>query len=153
MRSLARHSLLIVATIGAGATLAVTATGHGSRRVPTTFPTTQDQPFAEPRVLASRNGVLATTLTVSPTTYEVAGTRIRGKAYDGAFIGPTMRVRPGDRIELRFRNQLDEATNIHFHGFHVSPAGISDNVLRMIPAHRTVPVVVRIPADMAPGTY
>jgi len=145
--------LLVVVVVGAGAGLAVSATGHGSRRVPTTFATTQGQPFAEPRVLTSRDGVLATTLTVSPTTYEVAGTPIRGKAYDGAFIGPTMRVRPGDRIELRFRNQLDEATNIHFHGFHVSPAGISDNVLRMIPAHRTVPVVVRIPADMAPGTY
>src|SRR3954468_5487762 len=127
MRSLPRWSLLVVVVVGAGAGLAVSATGHGSRRVLTTFATTQGQPFAEPRVLTSRDGVLATTLTVSPTTYEVAGTPIRGKAYDGAFIGPTMRVRPGDRIELRFRNQLDEATNIHFHGFHVSPAGISDN--------------------------
>src|SRR4051812_38237575 len=90
MRSLPRWSLLVVVVVGAGAGLAVSATGHGSRHAPTTFPTTQGQPFAEPRVLTSRDGVLATTLTVSPATYEVAGTPIRGKAYDGAFIGRTI---------------------------------------------------------------
>ena len=104
-------------------------------------------------MLRSRHGVLAATLTVSPTTYRVAGTPIRGKAYDGSFIGPTMRLRPGDTIRLRFRNELDEPTNIHFHGFHTSPSGISDNVLRVIPAHSTQPVVVKVPRDMAPGTY
>jgi len=121
--------------------------------VPTTFPTIQNQPFAEPPVLASRGGVLRIDLRVSATTYAVAGTPIRGQAYDGTFIGPTLRVRPGDTISMRFHNQLSEPTNIHFHGFHASPSGISDNVLRIIPAHRTVPVRVRIPQDMAPGTY
>jgi suppressor of ftsI len=121
--------------------------------VPTTFPTIQGQPFAEPPVLASRGGVLRIDLRVSATTYAVAGTPIRGQAYDGTFIGPTLRVRPGDTISMRFHNQLSEPTNIHFHGFHASPSGISDNVLRIIPAHRTVPVRVRIPRDMAPGTY
>jgi FtsP/CotA-like multicopper oxidase with cupredoxin domain len=121
--------------------------------VPTTFPTIQGQPFAEPPVLASRGGVLRIDLRVSATTYAVAGTPIRGQAYDGTFIGPTLRVRPDDTISMRFHNQLSEPTNIHFHGFHASPSGISDNVLRIIPAHRTVPVRVRIPQDMAPGTY
>jgi suppressor of ftsI len=141
----------LAATAGLPVTLSALATG--TTPVPTTFPTVQGRPFAQPSVLRSRRGVLATTLTVSPTRYEVAGTRIRGKAYDGSFIGPTMWVRPGDRIVLRFRNQLDQPTNIHFHGFHTSPSGISDNVLRVIPAHSTVPVVVRVPRDMAPGTY
>jgi FtsP/CotA-like multicopper oxidase with cupredoxin domain len=125
----------------------------GAALVPTTFPTIQGRPFAEPPVLASRGGALRATLRVGATTYSVAGTPIRGQAYDGSFIGPTLRVRPGDTIALRFRNQLDEPTNIHFHGFHASPSGISDNVLRVIPARSTVRVRVKIPRDMAPGTY
>src|SRR4051812_48833029 len=90
----------------AGLSVTLSALANGDARVPTTFPTVQGRPFAEPGVLRSRHGVLATTLTVSPTRYEVAGTRIRGKAYDGSFIGPTMWVRPGDRIVLGFRNRL-----------------------------------------------
>lgn len=125
----------------------------GAALVPTTFPTIQGRPFAEPPVLASHGGVLRATLRVAATSYSVAGTRIRGQAYDGSFIGPTLRLRPGDTIALRFRNLLDEPTNIHFHGFHASPSGISDNVLRVIPARSTVRVRVHIPRDMAPGTY
>src|SRR5919112_5079599 len=116
------RTFAIGAVLVTGSVAATAATHRAAGRpVPTTFPTVQGQPFAEPAVLRSRGGVLATTLTVAPTTYRVAGTPIRGKAYDGAFIGPTLRVHPGDRIELRFRNELDEPTNIHFHGFHVSP--------------------------------
>jgi suppressor of ftsI len=149
------RSFLIATVLAAGAvaTAAGMAGGKAPDPVPTTFPTQQGQPFAEPRVLSSSNGVLATTLTVSRATYQVGGTPIRGKSYDGTFVGPTLRVSPGDRIVIRFENQLNQVTNIHFHGFHVSPSGISDNVLRMIPPHRTVPVVVQVPADMAPGTY
>src|SRR5690349_8099009 len=70
--------------------------------VPTTFPAIQGQPFAEPPVLDSRGGVLRIDLRVSATTYAVAGTPIRGRAYNRTFIGPTLRLRPGDTISTRF---------------------------------------------------
>ena len=130
----------------------IVAQGQGTQ-VPTTFPTVQGQPFSETPSLVSANGVLAIDLRVTATTYTVAGTPISGKAYDGRFIGPTLRVKQGDRIEMTFRNDLDQPTNIHFHGFRVSPSGISDNVLRTIPARTTAPVRVDIPKDMEPGTY
>jgi FtsP/CotA-like multicopper oxidase with cupredoxin domain len=148
-----RRAVLIGVALAVAFAGLAAAAGEDSPPVPTTFPTVQGQPFAEPPVLASRAGVLRIDLRVSATTYAVAGTSIRGQAYDGTFVGPTLRVRPGDTISMRFHNQLSEPTNIHFHGFHASPSGISDNVLRIIPAHRTVPVRVRIPRDMAPGTY
>ena len=130
----------------------IVAQGQGTQ-VPTTFPTVQGQPFSETPSLVSANGVLAIDLRVTATTYTVAGTPISGKAYDGRFIGPTLRVKQGDRIEMTFRNDLDQPTNIHFHGFRVSPSGISDNVLRTISARTTAPVRVDIPKDMEPGTY
>jgi FtsP/CotA-like multicopper oxidase with cupredoxin domain len=145
----------LVALIAVAASFAagvIVAQGQGTQ-VPTTFPTVQGQPFSEPPRLVSANGVLAVDLRVTPTTFTVAGTPISGKAYNGVFIGPTLRVRAGDRIEMTFRNELDQPTNIHFHGFRVSPSGISDNVLRVIPARTTAPVRVEIPKDMEPGTY
>jgi suppressor of ftsI len=142
-------SVVVAASFAAGV---LVAQGQGTQ-VPTTFPTVQGQPFSEAPSLVSANGVLAIDLRVTATTFTVAGTPISGKAYDGRFIGPTLRVKPGDRIEMTFRNELDQPTNIHFHGFRVSPSGISDNVLRTIPARTTAPVRVDIPPDMEPGTY
>jgi FtsP/CotA-like multicopper oxidase with cupredoxin domain len=147
--------VLVLALTVAAATIAASqmAAVAQAPTVETTFPTTQGQPFAEPPSLRSANGVLAIDLRVTETTYDVAGTPIVGQAYDGRFVGPTLRVRPGDRIEMTFRNELDEPTNIHFHGFRVSPSGIADNVLRIIPARTTAPVRVDLPSDLEPGTY
>ena len=146
---------LAVTVATAGLTLVACGAAVSTRgsAVPTTFPAEQGQPFAEPPELRARRGVLRARLRVAETRFTVAGRRLLGKSYNGSFIGPTLRVRPGDRIEFDLVNRLDEPTNIHFHGFHVSPAGISDNVLRTIRARTTGKVVVRTPRDMAPGTY
>ena len=62
-------------------------------------------------------------------------------------IGPTLRVRPGDKLDILFRNSLNyeksagdgghsttnphgfDVINLHTHGLHVSPQSPSDNVL------------------------
>jgi FtsP/CotA-like multicopper oxidase with cupredoxin domain len=35
---------------------------------------------------------------------------VRAKVYDGRFPGPTLRVRPGDTLELRVVNRMGEPT-------------------------------------------
>jgi FtsP/CotA-like multicopper oxidase with cupredoxin domain len=52
--------------------------------------------------------------------------------YNGSFPGPTMRVQEGDRVRIRFRNNLDQPTNLHFHGLHIPPTGLADNPFRMV---------------------
>ncbi len=118
-----------------------------------TFAVEEHQPFSEPRELRSSGGELAARLTVGEGPVDVGGTSLVAKSYDGSFPGPTMVVSPGDSIRLDLVNTLDEPTNIHFHGFHTSPSGIADNVLRTIPASTTEPVAVPVPADMPPGVY
>jgi len=118
-----------------------------------TFDVAERQSFSEPPELIARGGQLQATLTIAEGKLEVAGSSVKGKSYNGSFPGPTMRVAPGDWIRLRFRNRLDEGTNIHFHGFHTSPSGIADNVLRSIPAHTTAKVALPVPDDMSPGIY
>jgi suppressor of ftsI len=109
--------------------------------------------FTEPAVLRSRDGLLATTLTVDEGRRAVAGSEVQAKSYNGQFIGPTLRVRPGDLLDLHLVNRLGEPTNLHEHGFHVSPVGLSDNVLRTMPSGSTNTVRVRLPRDLSPGTY
>ena len=38
---------------------------------------------------------------------------------NGAYLGPTIRCRAGDRVTLRVKNTLMEATALHWHGLHV----------------------------------
>jgi FtsP/CotA-like multicopper oxidase with cupredoxin domain len=63
----------------------------------------------------------------------VNGAAARLLTYEGSFIAPTIRAQPGDVVVLRFRNGLPattarnmlgytkNVTNVHVHGWHVSP--------------------------------
>jgi suppressor of ftsI len=109
--------------------------------------------FREPPVLRSRHGVLRATLTVDDTVVDVADARVPAKVYKRSFPGPTLRVGPGDLLELRVVNHLPEPTNLQERGFHVSPIGISDNVLRTMAGRSANEGRVRMPRNIAPGTY
>ena len=109
--------------------------------------------FPEPSEFVSENGVLRGTLTAEETAVELTGMQVQARVYNGAFVGPTLRVNPGDRIELDLVNNLSEMTNIHVHGLHVSPNGKSDNIFREIMAGETGQVVVDLPADHPSGTF
>ena len=72
--------------------------------------------------------------------------------------GPTLHVRPGGRIELRFLNYMNQPTNIHYHGLHVAPNGKSDNIFRTFAAAvGDVPSdnmsIVDVPLNQPAGTY
>ena len=61
-------------------------------------------------------------------------------------------VFPGDRIELNLINNLNEPTNLHWHGFHVSPANNSDNIFLEVGPGKTQHYSVYIPKDHPLGT-
>src|SRR5688572_27211419 len=80
-----------------------------------------------PRQLYSRRGRLALTLEADEQEVFVAGQLRKAIVYNGSFPAPTLVVDPGDRIAVTLVNRLADATNLHTHGFHVSPEGNSDN--------------------------
>jgi FtsP/CotA-like multicopper oxidase with cupredoxin domain len=110
-------------------------------------------PFSEPPELVSSNGVLDVAITSAPTMLDVSGMEVRGESYNGTFVGPTLHVEPGDQIRLSLQNDLQQMTNIHFHGFHVSPSGMSDNVLRHVAAGATASYVIDIPPTHEQGLF
>ncbi|WP_144728412.1 multicopper oxidase domain-containing protein [Candidatus Nitrosocosmicus arcticus] len=74
------------------------------------------------------NEVLQTTIIASKQESKLANQSIPTMVYNGSLVGPTLLASPGDQIELKLVNSLDEPTNLHFHGLHVSPSNNSDNV-------------------------
>ena len=111
------------------------------------------RPLQQPRQLRSRNGELKVDLDARRHVIDVAGAPLEAQPFNGGLIGPTLRVRPGDRLEVTIRNGTAEQTNIHYHGLHVRPTGDSDNVFRVFEPATTVRSVVNLPGDHAPGTY
>lgn len=151
--SIAVALLAAAALVGCGA-----QEDRGSAGTPTT-PTGADWrpvsglPFEEPVQLRSRRGVLRVELTAEKGMTEVSGAPVIAQPFNGRLVGPTLHVKPGETIEATIKNATDEATNIHWHGLHVRPTGISDNVFRTFRPGQTVQSIVRLPRDHAPGTY
>src|SRR5262249_311046 len=142
-----------------------------------------NQPLHNPPVEQAVHGRLQTTLTVQytdPRTTSLGGCPVTLRTYNGALVGPTLRVKPGEVLNILLNNALpreapdqrgaqvkeegDNAfietrphsfntTNLHTHGLHVSPVGNSDNVLLAIPPQTQLPYEIKVPANHPAGTY
>src|SRR5688572_16207328 len=104
--------------------------------------------------LRSQGGTLRAALEAAPGSLELGGTTVRGALfYNGRTPAATWRVKPGDRVQVDVSNALSEHTNLHFHGFHVSPSGKADNVFTMISSGGTFSYDVPLPATHPPGLH
>ncbi len=92
------------------------------------------------------------TLTAAPARMALVGeTETAVYAYNGSIPGPTLEFREGDRVQVRFRNDLPEPTTVHWHGLHI-PADADGS-----PLHPVAPGEERVYAFTIPygtaGTY
>ena len=70
--------------------------------------------------LATEQGVVHAALIAAPARLEmVDGLETDVYAYNGRVPGPTLELREGDRVTIRFRNDLPEATTVHWHGLQI----------------------------------
>lgn len=127
------------------------------------------QPLIEAPVLRPKDREVNTTLTVEYADHEIAGCMTHLRRYNGALVGPTFRVKPGDTLNINLKNMLPvdhtpppedintphnfNVTNFHTHGLHVSPTGNSDNVLISINPQSSWFVEIKIPANHPTGTF
>lgn len=56
--------------------------------------------------------------------------------FNGAYLGPTLRCRSGERVRIKVTNALREATAVHWHGLHV-PARMDGGPRQAIAAGAT----------------
>ena len=47
------------------------------------------------------------------------GRKTQTAGINGPYLGPTLRMRRGDKVSLTVENQLDQVTTMHWHGMHV----------------------------------
>jgi FtsP/CotA-like multicopper oxidase with cupredoxin domain len=70
--------------------------------------------------LSSEPGVMEVQITAAPARISlVPGMETEVYAYNGIIPGPTLEVTEGDRVIVRFRNELPHSTTIHWHGIHL----------------------------------
>lgn len=94
------------------------------------------------------------TLTARPATLALAsGRTVPALTFNGTVPGPPIRVRQGEVVEVRLRNELpDRGVTLHWHGYHVPNAedgvpGLTQQAVRRGGEH-----VYRFRADQ-PGSY
>jgi FtsP/CotA-like multicopper oxidase with cupredoxin domain len=109
--------------------------------------------FPEPPLRYSRNGVLETTLRASVSAVRINHQRVVTMNYEGSYPSPGLVICDGDTLIVHLVNDLPQPTNLHTHGFHVSPSGHSDNIFVHINPGHTFTYVYHMPYDNDPGSY
>lgn len=125
--------------------------------------------FQEPEELHSVDKSLSVTLVVMKAYNRIGEDPVFLRSYNGRLVGPTLRAKPGDTLHITLKNDLPpdtahdagahntlhdfDITNLHTHGLHVSPSGISDNVLLTVKPRETQEYEIVIPRDHPAGTF
>lgn len=77
---------------------------------------------------------------------EIAGKKVRMLAYNGSIPGPTIRVREGDQVTIRFVNKTDMKTLLHSHGVRMdNPFDGSQLVQKEMEPGETFSYVLKFP--------
>jgi FtsP/CotA-like multicopper oxidase with cupredoxin domain len=117
-----RRQFLLLAGIG------VATVAAGCQSTSSSTATLETPPHPEPDLFVSKDGMLNAAVNVTREPIDIGDQKVLATVYNGKFLGPTLRLRPGERLEQAVTNCLPEITNVHFHGMHVSPSSTSDNV-------------------------
>ena len=120
--------------------------------------------FTQPPVITSAAGQLNVTLDLGMVDYVGPIHSLRTRALGGRIPGPTLRIRAGDTLRVRFRNRLrfqrsadgperPDVSNLHFHGLHTGSALPGDDTTLPVGPRAEYTYVIEIPPDHAPGTF
>jgi FtsP/CotA-like multicopper oxidase with cupredoxin domain len=160
---LALAPILVCVILAVGAYASVSSSGRGARAAAVAAPPSiaqQEQgmdaglPLRAPANLNTATPPrLNLQLVAEPKRFDISGRMVRGESYDGDFIGPTMHFVPGENVNLTLVNKLRTATNLHFHGLHISPSGHADNPDISVPPGTTFTYHFHIPLDQPTGTF
>ncbi|MBV7697112.1 multicopper oxidase domain-containing protein [Streptomyces sp. TRM70350] len=75
-------------------------------------------PLAESHVDKDGTRVFDLRMRAGETEFE-AGRKTPTWGFNGTYLGPTLRAERGEKVRVRIRNGLDEASSVHWHGMHL----------------------------------
>ncbi|KAB1645784.1 MULTISPECIES: multicopper oxidase family protein [unclassified Pseudoclavibacter] len=89
---------------------------------------------AEAPATVDAAGIRRFALQAQPGSTEfVSGKTAQTAGYNGDYLGPTLRAKPGEHVAVDFANGLDEATTVHWHGMML-PARMDGGPHQMVDA-------------------
>ncbi|HEY9823879.1 MAG TPA: multicopper oxidase family protein [Stenomitos sp.] len=103
--------------------------------------------------VTSQGGLLDLALEARPTTLTMGNQQGHLFAYNGSIPGPRLEAKPGDTVKIRFRNQLTQPTNLHFHGLHIPPTEHADNIFLTVPPQESLTYQFTLPQNHPGGTF
>lgn len=142
------HDLYAVVLIG---TLLWTGATVAQSPLDTAAPGALLQSPAEIRYGA--DGISKGTLRPAMSAVSVGGQPYRALVFNGDYDAPLIRTRPGGTVSITLDNQMDEKTNLHFHGMTVTPLDSGDSIFREVGPHEKGLYRFKLPPDHSPGAY
>ena len=114
---------------------------------------TSGLPFRDPIDLNTQTPAhLKISLTAQRSNFSISGKSVLGTGYNGQFTGPTIRLVPGEDVDLEFTNKSPSLSNLHFHGLHIATTGAADNPAISVPSSTSFTYHLNIPKDHPVGT-
>ncbi|MBC1262094.1 multicopper oxidase family protein [Synechococcus sp. BSF8S] len=102
---------------------------------------------------ATTPGLADLELVARPVAGRIPGGPSAPLTYNGLTPGPLLELQPDVPLRLRLRNELDQPTNLHFHGLHIPPSGSADNVFLSVLPGESFDYAFTLPADHPAGLF
>lgn len=150
MAGINRRQFLTWSLAGTAAVLSTRCTQGLKSKSPLTVTSSTE---ALPLLNRSQSGLLELSLQARQQQISLANRSATLLAYNGQVPGPILEVRTGDTVRIDFINQLEKATNLHFHGLHIPPTGRADNVFLLVPPGETQPYEFVVPEHHPGGLF
>ena len=99
------------------------------------------------------SGLTSGVLRAAENAVMVGNKEYRSLVFNEHYDSPLLRTRPGGVMSIELDNQMDEITNLHFHGMQVSPLDNGDNIFHLIQPYEKWQFDIKLPDDHPPGAY
>ena len=110
-------------------------------------------PVNSASVYQSSNGLLELDLEASERSVNLGDRQANLLTYNGQIPAPRLEAKPGDKVRIYFTNNLEQPTNIHYHGLHIPITGNADNVFLKIEPGEKLTYEFQIPNNHPSGTF
>ena len=116
-----RRTFLKFTALAVGAAAVPSLTGWGIASQASTSGSEQARLHIPPLIESTRDGDrrLFDLVAQAGRTAVIPGGEAETWGFNGSQLGPTVRVRRGEEVQINVRNDLDEATSVHWHGMHL----------------------------------
>ena len=104
-------------------------------------------------IYQSKNGLLELDLEARESLVSLGDRQASLLTYNGQIPAPRLEAKPGDKVRIHFTNNLEQPTNIHYHGLHIPLTGNADNVFLHIKPGKKLIYEFQIPDNHPSGTF